>query len=166
MSGHIEKFEFLFYSHPSVSPLELAHRRRSSKAQYLEGLPSSYPLFSPLFLPLVRYREEQNFRNPGKCSISYFVIKCRSANHTWRPSSKAARTFTIKFVLHYRFSAILVVNHFSEYICLILYTTFSPTPKLQWCPDISPRPVQPDNGTIRGVGHKTVFLPLRCIWLK
>ncbi len=37
---------------------------------------------------------------------------------------------------------------------------------IQWCPDISPGPVQPDNGTIRGVGHKTVLLPLRCIWLK
>ncbi len=45
----------------------------------------------PLFLPLVRFREEQNFRNPGLCSISYFVIKRRSANHSWRPSSKAAR---------------------------------------------------------------------------
>ncbi len=32
---------------------------------------------------------------------------------------------------------------------------------LQLCPDISPGPVQPDNGTIRGVGHKTVLLPLR-----
>ncbi len=37
---------------------------------------------------------------------------------------------------------------------------------IQWCPDISPGPVQPDNETIRGVGHKTVLLPLRCIWLK
>ncbi len=33
-------------------------------------------------------------------------------------------------------------------------------------PDISHGPVQPDNGTIRGVGHKAVLLPLRCIWLK
>ncbi len=33
---------------------------------------------------------------------------------------------------------------------------------IQWCPDISPGSVQPDNGTIRGVGHKTVLLPLRC----
>ncbi len=38
--------------------------------------------------------------------------------------------------------------------------------KIQWCPDISPGPVQPDKGTIRGVGHKAVLLPLRCIWLK
>ncbi len=38
--------------------------------------------------------------------------------------------------------------------------------QIQWCPDISPGPVQPDNGTIRGVGHKTVLLPLRRIWLK
>ncbi len=30
--------------------------------------------------------------------------------------------------------------------------------ELQWCPDISPGPVQPDNWTIRGVGHKTVNL--------
>ncbi len=37
---------------------------------------------------------------------------------------------------------------------------------LQWCPDISPGPIQPDNGKIRGVGHKTVLLPLRRIWLK
>ncbi len=37
---------------------------------------------------------------------------------------------------------------------------------IQWCPDISPGPVLPDNGTIRGVGHKTVLLPLRRIWLK
>ncbi len=36
-------------------------------------------------------REEQNFGNPGMCSISYFLIKRRSANHSWRPSSKAAR---------------------------------------------------------------------------
>ncbi len=27
------------------------------------------------------------------CSISYFVIKRESANHSWRPSSKAARIF-------------------------------------------------------------------------
>ncbi len=33
---------------------------------------------------------------------------------------------------------------------------------VQWCPDISPGSVQPDNGTIRGVGHKRVLLPLRC----
>ncbi len=38
--------------------------------------------------------------------------------------------------------------------------------EIQWCPDISPGPVQPDNGTIRGMGHKTVLLPLRCILLK
>ncbi len=38
--------------------------------------------------------------------------------------------------------------------------------KLQWCPDISPGPVQSDNGTIWGVGHKAVLLPLRCILLK
>ncbi len=31
---------------------------------------------------------------------------------------------------------------------------------LQFCPDISPGTVQPDNETIRGVGHKTVLLPL------
>ncbi len=37
---------------------------------------------------------------------------------------------------------------------------------IQWCPDISPGPVQADNGTIRGVGRKAVLLPLRCIWLK
>ncbi len=37
---------------------------------------------------------------------------------------------------------------------------------IQWCPDISPEPVQHVNGTIRGVGHKTVLLPLRRIWLK
>ncbi len=28
---------------------------------------------------------------------------------------------------------------------------------IQWCPDIRPGPVQPDNGTIRVVGHKTVL---------
>ncbi len=32
---------------------------------------------------------------------------------------------------------------------------------IQWCPDISPGPVQPDNGTIRGVGHNTVLLPFK-----
>ncbi len=37
---------------------------------------------------------------------------------------------------------------------------------IQWCPDISPGSVQPDNGTIWGVGHKTVPLLHRCIWLK
>ncbi len=37
---------------------------------------------------------------------------------------------------------------------------------VQWCPDISPGSVQSDNGTIWGVGHKTVPLPHRCIWLK
>ncbi len=37
---------------------------------------------------------------------------------------------------------------------------------VQWSPDISPGPVQPDNGTIRGVGQKAVLLPLRSIWLK
>ncbi len=34
---------------------------------------------------------------------------------------------------------------------------------LQWCPDISHGPVQPDNETIRGVGYKTVLLPLSVI---
>ncbi len=38
--------------------------------------------------------------------------------------------------------------------------------QIQWCPDISPGPVKPDNGISLGVGHKTVLLPLRCIWLK
>ncbi len=37
---------------------------------------------------------------------------------------------------------------------------------IQWCPDISPGPVQPGSGTIRGVGLKTVRLPVRCIWLE
>ncbi len=37
---------------------------------------------------------------------------------------------------------------------------------IQWCPDISPGPVQTDNETIRGVGQKAVHLPLRSIWLK
>ncbi len=43
---------------------------------------------------------------------------------------------------------------------------FYKSTELQWCPDISPGPVQPDNGTMRGMGHKAVLLPLRCIWLK
>ncbi len=45
------------------------------RAQCLDDYPSSCPFLSPLFLPLVRCREEQNFGNPGMCSISYFVIK-------------------------------------------------------------------------------------------
>ncbi len=32
---------------------------------------------------------------------------------------------------------------------------------IQCCPDISPGLVQPDNGTIQGVGHKTVLLLVR-----
>ncbi len=71
--------------------LKLLHRWRSSKAHCLAEKPSNCPFLSPLFLPLVRFREEQNFRNPEMCSISYFVIKRRSANHSWRPSSKAPR---------------------------------------------------------------------------
>ncbi len=39
-------------------------------------------------------------------------------------------------------------------------------PLLQWGPDISTGPVQPDHVTIRGVGHKAVLLPLKCIWPK
>ncbi len=71
--------------------LNLARRWRSSKSHCFAEQPSSCPLLSPLFLPFVRFREEQNFRNPEMCTISYFVIKHRSANHSWRPSSKAAR---------------------------------------------------------------------------
>ncbi len=51
--------------------------------------------------------------------------------------------------------------------------SWKPPIELQWCPDIygvriyiSLRPVHPDNGTIREVGHKTVLLPLMCTWLK
>ncbi len=43
---------------------------------------------------------------------------------------------------------------------------FKQTKHLQWCPDISPGSVQPVNGTKRGVGHKTVHLPLGWMWLK
>ncbi len=38
--------------------------------------------------------------------------------------------------------------------------------ELQGCPDMSPGPVQPDNGAIRGVGQKSVPLPMMSIWLK
>ncbi len=41
----------------------------------------------------VRFSEEQNFNNPGTCSISYFVIKHLSSNRSWRPSSKRARKY-------------------------------------------------------------------------
>ncbi len=64
------------------------------KIHCLEEKPSRYPFLSPLFLPLVRFREEQNFRNPKMCSISNFVIKHWGANHSWWPSSKAARKFS------------------------------------------------------------------------
>ncbi len=37
--------------------------------------------------------------------------------------------------------------------------------KVQWCLDISPGPVQSDNGTIRGVGQKAVHLPLHGAFL-
>ncbi len=37
---------------------------------------------------------------------------------------------------------------------------------IQWCPDISPGPVQPDNGTIWGVGHKRCFYLLGVFCLK
>ncbi len=40
-----------------------------------------------LFLPLVRFHEVKTVRNSEMCSISNFVIKHRSANHSWRPSS-------------------------------------------------------------------------------
>ncbi len=53
--------------------------------------PSSGPFLPLLFRPLVWLREEQNFISPGMCRISNFVTKRWSANHPWRPSSKAAR---------------------------------------------------------------------------
>ncbi len=37
------------------------------------GVAFQLSIFSPLFLPLVRFREEHNFRNRGMCSISYSV---------------------------------------------------------------------------------------------
>ncbi len=49
------------------------------------------PFLSPLFLPTVGFREEQNFRNPGMYRVSNFAIKRRSANHSRWPNSKAAR---------------------------------------------------------------------------
>ncbi len=62
-------------------------------------------------------------------------------------------------------------NNMSPWILFILkhlqnLPSWKPPIELQWCPDISLRPVHPDNGTIREVGHKTVLLPLMCIWLK
>ncbi len=45
--------------------------------------------------PRVRFREEQNFRNYSMCTISYFVLKSRSANFTWQPRSKATRKRSI-----------------------------------------------------------------------
>ncbi len=58
---------------------------RSSKAHFLEAQPPSCPYLLPLFLPLARFREEQNFRDPGMYRISYFVIKRRRENHSRRP---------------------------------------------------------------------------------
>ncbi len=68
------------------TPLEI-FKNTSSR-----GVASQFSIFfSPLFLPLVGFREEQNFRNPGMCRVSNFAIKRRSANHSRWPSSKAAR---------------------------------------------------------------------------
>ncbi len=91
LSDHIEKLFILWRSDPSISHLELVHRRRISKQHCLTKWPSCCPFLSLLFLPLVRVREEQNFKNPGMCSMSYFVIKRQSVNHPWRPRSKATR---------------------------------------------------------------------------
>ncbi len=52
--------------------------------------------------------------------------------------------------------------HDCQYFNDCMYCTFA----IQWCPGISPGSVQSDNGTIWGVGHKTVPLPHKCIWLK
>ncbi len=34
---------------------------------------------------LALFHEEKVFRNPGKCSISYFVLKSRYVNYSWLP---------------------------------------------------------------------------------
>ncbi len=59
------------------------------------------------------------------------------------------------------FAGIIFYHFYPKYKALV-----DDAQNIQWCPDISPGPVQPDNGTILGVGHKTVLLPLRRIWLK
>ncbi len=46
---------------------------------------------SYFFRPLVKFPGENNLRKrPVNAELFEFVIKRRSANHTWRPSSKAA----------------------------------------------------------------------------
>ncbi len=44
-----------------------------------------------LFLPLVKFREKQNFKTPGMCNSPDFVITRRNANHSLWPSSKVRK---------------------------------------------------------------------------
>ncbi len=55
---------------------------------YVEAFALSNSYF---FRPLVKFPLENNLRNlPVNAELLEFVIKRRSANHSWRPSSKAA----------------------------------------------------------------------------
>ncbi len=128
---HREFFLCMLCSHPPVSHLALAWNWRSSKEHNLEEKLSSYPFLFPFFLSLVRFREEQNFKNPGMCSISYFVIKHRSENHSWWTNSKATRNWCNRFYLPisydkngYRFTV--------QWYYMLILLTYSSVSLLNW----------------------------------
>ncbi len=79
-SSHIEELLFLLWSGSSVSDPDLVHRWRSLELHCtVEYPPSCESSWRP------------KLQKPRNAQYFQFVIKIRSANHPWRPSSKAAR---------------------------------------------------------------------------
>ncbi len=77
---------------PVVVGLEFAYRWKSpEKHCYVENS-SSCPLLPLLFLALVRFREAQNFRNPGRDSSSTFLL-----NTTDGPSQRPLGQWRLAF---------------------------------------------------------------------
>ncbi len=90
MVGHIKELLGLLEFHPPFGHFEFARRLGSTWASmfYVEAFALSNSNF---FRPLVKFPWENNLRKlPVNAELLEFVIKCRSANHSWRPSSKAA----------------------------------------------------------------------------
>ncbi len=88
--GHNKELLGLFEFHLSFGHFEFVRRLGSSCVAIFHvvafSLSSSY-----FFRPLVRFLSENYFRKPPvNVELLEFVIKRRSANHSWWPSSKAA----------------------------------------------------------------------------
>ncbi len=90
MVSHIKELLGLLEFHPSFGHFEFGRRLGSSWASMFHVVAFSFSN-SYFFRPLVKFPWRNNFRKPPvNAEFLEIVIKRRSANHSWRPSSKAA----------------------------------------------------------------------------